>query len=72
MQTTSKALAEQRARADDAQRELEAIQANFEQSLVLQQEVKEKNLLIGKLRHEGASLPAWTHLTEQPSSSTST
>lgn len=39
-----------------AQARLSSMQSDSERSLTLQREVKEKNLLIGKLRHEGALL----------------
>lgn len=36
---------------------LEETQTNTSRTQELEKEVKEKNLLIGKLRHEGAYLP---------------
>ena len=45
-----------RQRASQAEAQLHAAHDDSEKVLVLSREVKEKNLLIGKLRHEGASL----------------
>lgn len=44
-------------RASQAEAQLHAAHDDSEKVLVLTREVKEKNLLIGKLRHEGAFFP---------------
>lgn len=50
---TQQALEGYRRRATQAETQLQNAQNDSEKVLVLAQEVKEKNLLIGKLRHEG-------------------
>jgi len=62
LQCTSKSLAEFKQRAMAAEAKLAAVHSDSEKSSALQQEVKEKNLLIGKLRHEAVILNE--HLTE--------
>lgn len=57
LQSTTKSLQEYRSRAQAAETQLAATHSDSEKSLALQKEVKEKNLLIGKLRHEGE---CWT------------
>lgn len=48
--------------ATDANAELERTKAELERALPFEKEVKEKNLLIGKLRHEAVTLNE--HLTK--------
>ncbi|BGO93881.1 hypothetical protein NBRC10512_006109 [Rhodotorula toruloides] len=59
---TQQALEGYRRRATQAETQLQNAQNDSEKVLVLAQEVKEKNLLIGKLRHEAVILNE--HLTE--------
>lgn len=70
---TQQALEGYRQRATQAETQLQNAQNDSEKVLALSKEVKEKNLLIGKLRHEGAYgslLPGSATLTSstQPSS----
>ena len=53
VQSLTKSLHEYKQRAHAAESQLSTTQSDSEKVLALQQEVKEKNLLIGKLRHEG-------------------
>lgn len=53
VQSLTKSLHEYKQRAHAAETRLSTTQSDSEKVLALQQEVKEKNLLIGKLRHEG-------------------
>ncbi|GAA5825702.1 hypothetical protein JCM11251_000342 [Rhodosporidiobolus azoricus] len=59
---TTKELATYRSRASEAEARLATAQNDSERVLALSKEVKEKNLLIGKLRHEAVILNE--HLTE--------
>lgn len=43
-------------RAKDAEAQLSSVQQDLERVLPFEKEVKEKNLLIGKLRHEAVTL----------------
>ena len=54
MQATQ-SLAEYKSRALNAELQLEESSTNSTRTQELEKEVKEKNLLIGKLRHEGLS-----------------
>ena len=58
LQATTKGLHEYKQRALNAEAELAETQSDSDRSLSLQKEVREKNLLIGKLRHEGTSIKA--------------
>ncbi|KAH8113821.1 hypothetical protein DFH11DRAFT_1509821 [Phellopilus nigrolimitatus] len=58
----TQALAEYKHRAHTAEMQLEETSANTSRTAELEKEVKEKNLLIGKLRHEAVILNE--HLTE--------
>ncbi|KAK9898918.1 hypothetical protein P389DRAFT_193931 [Cystobasidium minutum MCA 4210] len=62
VQSLTKSLHEYKQRAHAAETRLSTTQSDSERVLALQQEVKEKNLLIGKLRHEAVILNE--HLTE--------
>lgn len=53
---TQNSLDAYRQRASQAEQQLQSAHNDSERVLALAKEVKEKNLLIGKLRHEGASL----------------
>lgn len=53
LQASSKSLREFQKRAQDAEAKLLTSQSDNEKSSLLAKEVKDKNLLIGKLRHEG-------------------
>ena len=57
-----KQLREVEGRADDATKSLESTKKELERALPFEKEVKEKNLLIGKLRHEAVILN--DHLTK--------
>lgn len=57
-----KQLREAEARATEHQTSLEATSRDLERALPFEKEVKEKNLLIGKLRHEAVILN--DHLTK--------
>lgn len=49
-------------RAKEAEAQLTVAQRDLERVLPFEKEVKEKNLLIGKLRHEGRLCNVLTHL----------
>lgn len=53
VQSLTKSLQEYKQRTHVAETRLSTTQSDSDKVLALQQEVKEKNLLIGKLRHEG-------------------
>ena len=55
-------LQEAETRATDASSKLEATEKELQRALPFEKEVKEKNLLIGKLRHEAVTLNE--HLTK--------
>ena len=57
-----KQLQEVEGRANDATNSLESTKKDLERALPFEKEVKEKNLLIGKLRHEAVILN--DHLTK--------
>ena len=62
MDRLSKELRESERKATEATAALEASQRDLERVRPFEKEVKEKNLLIGKLRHEGVILNE--HLTK--------
>ena len=62
IETLQKQLHEVEGRAVDATKSLESTKKELEQALPFEKEVKEKNLLIGKLRHEAVILN--DHLTK--------
>jgi len=62
VQTLSKRLREFESRAAEATNSLESTKQELERALPFEKEVKEKNLLIGKLRHEAVILN--DHLTK--------
>lgn len=74
VQTLTKSLQEYKQRAATAETQLSSTQSHSEKVLALQKEVKEKNLLIGKLRHEGMCdsrnppCQYLRHFSHQPSS----
>lgn len=55
LRETSKGLVEYRQRAQAAETKLAETQSESARTVVLEKEVREKNLHIGKLRHEGGS-----------------
>ncbi|KIJ36802.1 hypothetical protein M422DRAFT_178917, partial [Sphaerobolus stellatus SS14] len=62
LRQTTKSLAEYKSRALQAEVELQETSTNTQRTAALEKELKEKNLLIGKLRHEAVILNE--HLTE--------
>lgn len=63
VQSLTKSLQEYKQRAHAAETRLSTTQSDSERVSALQQEVKEKNLLIGKLRHEGKPRSYSCHLS---------
>ena len=62
VESLQKQLQEAQGRAAEASSSLESTQQELERALPFEKEVKEKNLLIGKLRHEAVILN--DHLTK--------
>ena len=62
VESLQKQLQDVQSRANDAESELAATKDELERALPFEKEVKEKNLLIGKLRHEAVILN--DHLTK--------
>ena len=62
VESLQKQLQEVQSKANDAENELESTKNKLERALPFEREVKEKNLLIGKLRHEAVILN--DHLTK--------
>lgn len=62
LETLKKQLQKSEAEALEATNELHSIKTELERALPFEKEVKEKNLLIGKLRHEAVILN--DHLTK--------
>lgn len=62
METLKKQLLESEKKASDANAALESTKRELEKALPFEKEVKEKTLLIGKLRHEAVILN--DHLTK--------
>ena len=62
VETLSKKLQEVESRAAEASTSLKSAKQEIERALPFEKEVKEKNLLIGKLRHEAVILN--DHLTK--------
>ena len=62
VESLQKQLQQVQGRAAEATRSLESTQQELERALPFEHEVKEKNLLIGKLRHEAVILN--DHLTK--------
>ncbi|KAG8528001.1 uncharacterized protein KY384_006917 [Bacidia gigantensis] len=62
IETLQKQLHKSEHKASEASTKLESVQRDLEQALPFEKEVKEKNLLIGKLRHEAVILN--DHLTK--------
>lgn len=62
VESLQKQLRETERRATEAEASLEAMSRDLERAVPFEKEVKEKNLLIGKLRHEAVILN--DHLTK--------
>lgn len=65
LQHTSRSMQEYKQRAAAAESKLAASNSDSERCTALQKEVKEKNIFIGKLRHEGELSPSARYTCEQ-------
>ena len=62
MEKITQSLAEYKSRALNAELQLQESSTSSSRTQELEKEVKEKQLLIGKLRHEGAALSLYLRL----------